>query len=339
MKPVWDDVNARARGLGSHLLGATRLQDLGNVTALRELVTRLEQAGVHLGLGSARLTAPVVEAGLRRDAGQKLLLLARWCGPRREILQIIFEEEDHHSLRALLRGAVAAAPPEMRLDGLIPTPALPTRALEELAHLADVRAIGAVLASWNNPYAGVILRRERRFTDLFQLELDLAREFLERSRAAACRGDRFLEAHTRLIVDLTNLRTALVLASESHEQPPDQSFIPGGDRVTPDHYRRAATSNGGAEALRRLAPAFGEVAMRRALLQAFDYPADLEDTILRLMLREVRAAARLLPLSSAPVVLYALSLRAELRHLQRLVWGLALGASVQDIAAVTASAS
>ena len=326
MKPLWDDVNARTRGLASHLLGAKRLQDLGNVVGLKELVTRLERAGVYLALDPALLTAPVVEAGLRRDAGRKLLLLARWCGRRREILQIVFEEEDHRSLRALLRGAVGAVPPELRLDGLIPTPALPARALEELAHLADVRAIGAVLASWNSPYAGVIRRRDHRVTDLFQLEVDLAREFLGRSLAAARRGDRVLQAYTRLVVDLVNLRSALVLGSESHEQTPDQCFIPGGERVTLDRYRKAATSGSAAEAGR----------LGRALLGPFDDPADLEDAILALLLRETRSAARLLPLSTAPVLLYALSLRSELRHLQRLVWGLALGAPAPAVSAALA---
>jgi vacuolar-type H+-ATPase subunit C/Vma6 len=336
VKPLWDDVNARTRGLASHLLGPRRLQDLGTATGLKDLVTRLERAGVHLALDPALITPAVVEAGLRSDAGRKLLRLDRWCGRRREILQIIFEEEDHRSLRALLRGAVGAVPPEIRLDGLIPTPALPARALEELAHLADVRAIGTVLASWNSPYAGVISSRDHRITDLFQLEVDLAREFLGRSLAAARRGDRVLQAYTRLVVDLGNLRSAVVLASESHEQTPDHCFIPGGERVTLDRYREAATSGGAAEAVRLLAPVFRDAVMGRALLRPFDNPADLEDTILALLLRETRSAARLLPLSTAPVLLYALSLRSELWHLQRLVWGLALGAPAPAVPAALA---
>ncbi len=339
MKPLWDDVNARARGLASHLLGAERLQDLGKAVGLKDLVTPLEQAGFHLSLDVALLTPPLVEAGLRRDAGRKLFLLARWCGGRREVLQIVFEEEDHRSLRALLRGAVAAVAPEIRLDGLIPTAALPMRALEELARLADVGAIGALLALWNSPYAGVISRQDPRVTDLFQLEVDLAREFLRRSLAAARRGDHFLQSYTRLVVDLGNLRSALVLASESHEQTPDQCFTTGGERVTLDRYREAATSGGVSEAVRLLAPVFRDATRGSALLRRFDNLADLEDTILTLLMREARSAARLLPLSSAPVLLYALSLRAELRHLQRLVWGLALGAPAPAVPAALALAS
>jgi vacuolar-type H+-ATPase subunit C/Vma6 len=339
VKPLWDDVNARARGLASHLLGAERLQDLGKAIGLKDLVTRLEQAGFHLSLDVALLTPPLVEAGLRRDAGRKLFLLARWCGGRREVLQIVFEEEDHRSLRALLRGAVAAVAPEIRLDGLIPTAALPMRALEELARLADVGAIGALLALWNSPYAGVIRRQDPRVTDLFQLEVDLAREFLRRSLAAARRGDHFLQSYTRLVVDLGNLRSALVLASESHEQTPDRCFTTGGERVTLDRYREAATSGGVPEAVRLLAPVFRHATRGSALLRRFDNLADLEDTILTLLMREARSAARLLPLSSAPVLLYALSLRSELRHLQRLVWGLALGAPAPAVPAALALAS
>jgi vacuolar-type H+-ATPase subunit C/Vma6 len=338
VKPLWDDVNARARGLASHLLGAERLQDLSSAVGLKDLVTRLEQAGFHLLLDGALLTPPLVEAGLRRDAGRKLLLLARWCGRRREVLQIVFEEEDHRSLRALLRGAVAAVSPEIRLDGLIPTPALPMRAMEELARLADVRAIGALLASWNSPYAGVIRGQDYRVTDLFQLEVDLAREFLGRSLSAARRGDQFLQAYTRLVVDSENLRSALVLASERHEQTPDQCFSPGGERVTPERFREAATSGRAAEALQLLAPLFREGSMGGAVLGLLDDPADLDDTILAVLMRKARSAARRSPLSSAPVLLYALRLRSELSQLQHLVWGLALGAPAPVASAALAPA-
>jgi vacuolar-type H+-ATPase subunit C/Vma6 len=335
MKPLWDDVNARARGLASHLLGPERLQDLRQVVGLKDLLIRLEQAGFHLSL-DVPLTPLLVEMGLRREAGRKLLLLARWCGRRREVLQIVFEEEDHRSLRALLRGAVASIPPEIRLEGLIPTAALPMRALEELARLADVRAIGALLASWNSPYAGVIRKQDHRVTDLFQLELDLAREFLRRSLAAARRGDHFLQSYTRLVVDLENLRSALVLASERHEQTPDLCFMAGGERVTLSHYREAASSGGIPQAVRLLAPDFHDATLGSDLRRQLDSPAALEDSILALSMRQARSAARLLPLSSAPVLLYALSLRSELKYLQRLVWGLALGPSPAAVPAAPA---
>lgn len=325
MKPRWDDVNARARGLASHLLGAERLQGLRNVVDLKDLVTQLEQSGFHLSIDSTLLTPKLVEEGLRRDAGRKLFLLARWCGPRRQVLQIIFEEEDFRSLRTLLRGAVAAVSPEIRLEGLIPTPALPMRALEELARLSDIRAIGTLLVLWNSPYAAVIRKQDHRVTDLFQLEVDLAREFLKRSLAAARRGDHFLQSYTRLFVDLENLRSALVLASQSHEQTPERSFIPGGERLTLDRYRAVATSTG-PEPVRLLAALFPHTDMQSALPRRLDSPADVEDAILALLIHKARRAARLLPLSSATVLLYALSLRFELRYLQRLVWGLALNA-------------
>jgi vacuolar-type H+-ATPase subunit C/Vma6 len=254
------------------------------------------------------------------------MLLGRWCGPRREILRVVFEEDDLRSLRAVLRGAVAGISPELRIQGLIPTAALPLRALKQLAHL-DLGGVSALLATWGSPYAGPVARQTHRMPDLFQLELDLTREFLERSAAAARGGERFLRRYTTLVVDLENLRSASVLASERHEQNSDQAFIAGGTRVTLPRYHKAATSAGFAEAVLLLAPHFHETALGRLLEQRFETPADLEDAILDLLVAESGSAARVEPLSSAPVLHYVLRLRSELRRLQRLIWKLALGGS------------
>jgi vacuolar-type H+-ATPase subunit C/Vma6 len=331
VKPLWDDVNARARGLASHLLGRERLLELRGAAGLKDLVGRLERMGVHLSSDAAFVDPTVLEAGLRREAGRKLLLLARWCGSRTALLQIVFEEEDHRSLRALLRGAVAAIPPEVRLDGLIPTAALPMRALDELAHQPDLRTIGALLTTWHNPYAAIVGRQDPRIADLVQLEVDLAREFLGRSLEAARAGDDFLRSYTRLAVDLENLRSAFVLAADTHERPPEEYFIPGGERITLNGFRMAAGSTGGADAIRLLVPAFRDSTVSAALLRQPQNPAVVEEAIFALLLNSARSAARLAPLGTAPVIHYALSLRGELRYLQRLVWAMALGVPPPDV--------
>lgn len=330
MKPVWEDVNARTYGLRSHLLGPDQLRELGSVAGLKPLVNRLEEGGLHLLLSTEQLTPALVEAEIRREAGRKLLLLARWCGPRREVLPSIFEAEDRRSLRALLRGAAAGVAAETRLQGLIPTPAFPRRALEQLARLPDLRAIGTVLAAWSSPYAAAIRKQEHGIADLFRLELDLAREFLSRAQAASRRGDHFLQAHTRRMTDLENSRSALVLAAESHEHDPDQCFVPGGERITPDRYREAAAA-GPSAAVSILARAFGPD-VRESAVGRGNTPAGLEDAIVDFLTAEARRAARQFPLSSAPIVLYALALRAEVLSLQRLVWGIALGAPTGGLA-------
>ena len=328
----WDDVNARARGLTTHLLRRAQLEELGRAADLEHLVRLLEQWGYRSVPREAPFGAAATEAMVRREAARRLGLLARWCGPRAEILAVIFLDEDRRSLRALLRGAVASAPPDARLAGLIPTPALPLRALEELARLADFRAIGTLLAAWRHPFGEIIRTHAEPTPDLLRVEVDLAREFARRSLANAERGDRFLLRHASRLVDLENLWSALMLAESPDEVDPAGCFVPGGEGLPLARYLQAATADP-ADAGRLLAGAIGDPVLSVVIRGHRGVLVDLEDAALRAMLREARKEARIRPLGSAPVIGYALGVRAEVRDLQHLIWGSALGAPPATLAA------
>lgn len=333
----WDDVNARARGLATHLLRPEQVPALAAATDLPDLLRRLERAGCRLVLDPGPVTAAAIEAAIRRLAASKLRLLARWCAHRAPALAIIFEEEDRRSLRALIRGAVAGAAPEARLAGTIPTPSLPLRALQELARQTDLRSMGTLLAVWGNPYAVPLREVESaEHPDLLRLEVGLGREFARRAIQAARPGDRVLHHHVRDAVDLENTWAALLLAGDGGDVEPSQCFLSGGDRITPMIFEDAATAPDRAEACRRLARAFGPRPLGRALIRASTRLPELDDELLAAQLTERRAAARLDPLSSAALLAYALALRSETRMLARLVWGVALGLPATALAAEAA---
>jgi vacuolar-type H+-ATPase subunit C/Vma6 len=332
--PRWDDVNARVRGLATHLLRPERMPELAAAADLPELLRRLERAGYRPVLEPGPVTAAAIEGAIRRLAGSRLRLLARWCANRAAALAIIFEEEDRRSLRALIRGAVAGTAPDARLAGTLPTASLPLRALEELARQTDLRALGALLAAWGNPYATVLRELESsEHPDLLRLEVRLGRQFARRANETARRGDHVLRAHVSETVDLENTWAALLLAGDGGDVDPSECFIPGGDRITPAVFENAATAPERAEASRRLARAFGSRPIGRALLRAAARLPELDDELLAAQLDQRRAAARLDPLSSAPLLAYALALRAETRMLGRLVWGVALGIPAPVLAA------
>jgi len=112
----WDDVNARVRGLGLHLLGSVELAALAAAIDIPALAAALEARGFRVLAGSGPVTPAKLEAGIRRAEGNRLALLARWCGgPRVAALAVVYEAEDRRSLRALARGAVEGAAPEARL--------------------------------------------------------------------------------------------------------------------------------------------------------------------------------------------------------------------------------
>jgi V/A-type H+-transporting ATPase subunit C len=332
--PSLDDVNARVRGLAAHLLRPERVPELAAAADLWDLVRRLERAGYPLTLEPGPLTPGALEGAVRRLAASRLRLLARWCGNRAATLAIVFEEEDRRNLRTLIRGAVAGTSSDARLAGTIPTASLPLRALEELAHQTDLRSMGALLALWGNPYA-VVLRdlESSEHPDLLRLEVRLGREFARRALQAARQGDRVLQAHVRDTIDLENACAALLLSGGDRDVSPAECFIPGGSWITPAVFEVAATAPDRDEAARRLARALGTRPVARALLRAAGRLSELDDELLAAQLTERRAAARLDPLSSAPLLAYALALRAETRTLGRLVWGVALGIPAPALAA------
>jgi vacuolar-type H+-ATPase subunit C/Vma6 len=330
----WDDVNARARGLATHLLPPARISELAAAGDLADLLRRLERVGCPLTLDPGPLTGAVVEAAVRQRAGSRLRLLAQWCGPRAPALAIVFEDEDRRSLRALIRGAVAATSPEARLAGTLPTFSLPLRALEELARQTDLHAMGALLALWGNPYAVVLREVESADQpDLLRLEMRLVREFARRAIEAARRGDHILRLHVGETLDLENSWAALLLAGGDDDIESSECFVPGGDRITSAVFEAAAAAPDRAAAAYRLARAFGAGALGRALLRTARRPSELEGERLAAQLDQRRAAARLDPLSSAPVLAYALALRAETRMLGQLVWGVTLGLPPSALAA------
>jgi vacuolar-type H+-ATPase subunit C/Vma6 len=320
---VWDDLNARARGLSVHLLTRGQIATLAESADLADLAAALERLGFAC---PPPPTAAALDLGLRRKAAAFLRILSRWCGRRKPALAAVFEDEDRRSLRALLRGAVAGAPAEQRLAGLVPTPELPERALRELARQPSAAAVADLLAVWGNPY-GAAIREEasRPYPDLFRLETALNRCFAERAAAAARRGGRELAAYVRLAIDLENAVSALFLADAGPDVPPEAGFLEGGERLSRQEFAAAAGTASRAAAGRRLARSFAGTPFAAVFARPREGVERLEAEILAARLRQQAAAARRRPLGPAPLLSFLLRLRAELIDLRRVVWGTVLG--------------
>jgi len=337
VSPVWGDLIARARGLGTHLLTTPQLAALARAPDLAALADGLRRHGYPMG-EETRSPADL-EVAVRRVAGAQLGVLGRWAGRRGETLAVLFEDEDRRSLRALLRGAVAGAPAEERVAGLLPTGALPAPALAELAHQTTPAAVAAVLTAWGNPYGSALLPEAGAAQpDLLKLEVRVNRTFAARAlRAARHAGHRSpLVEHVRETIDLENAATALVLAAGDRDVIPKDLFLAGGRRVTIAAFEQAIGAGEGPAAAHRLAAAFAGTLIAGALEGSGADPAGLERALLRARIVMRRRAARDAPLGPAPVLLYALRLRAQLLDLQRIIWGVALGAPAVAASLVSA---
>lgn len=319
---TWVDVAVRARGLAGRLL---RDDQLAALAGSRDLVALAQRLAGFRGMPApdGLPDAEELEVAERRHAGAQVRLLGRWCGARARWLAPLFEEEDCRSVRAAVRGAIAGQPADERMAGLVPTPALPERALVQLVGSRDPGAVGALLATWGNPYAGVVLAAARQQQpDLFALELDLARAWAERSRQAARGAGPALRRYVARVVDLGNCWTALLVAGQASDVPADRLFLPGGELVRQDAFHRAAGAAGRAAAAAVLEP----LVRQSPLAAVTGPPAGAEERVRRALCTEQRAIARHDPTGPAAIIEFWLRLRGEVQQVQRLIWAIAAGA-------------
>ena len=326
MTSRWDDVNARARGLATHLLGEDALAALGRCPDLTALARALEERGV-LRDPVAAPGAAALELALRRAAAGEVRLVRRWLGSRSELVAVALDAEDRRSLRALLRGAVSGASAEARLAGLIPTPALPERLLRELAERVRVAEQASLLVAAGHPCGAPLLAEigRRATPDLFTLELTLARVYAERAVAGARRAGGVLLEYVRLVLDLENCRAALLLAERAAGEPATTAYLPGGGQLARADFERAAAAPDAVAAARLLSGMLGGGTFAVLLLRHARGPEALESAIEEALLRWLRQRARLEPLGPAPLLLWFLRLRRQQEALARIVWSVELG--------------
>jgi vacuolar-type H+-ATPase subunit C/Vma6 len=328
MKARWEDLTVRTRGLATHLLTPGQLDALASAPDLDALGEAFRALGL-LVPEAGSVTPEQLELAVRRAAAGRLRTLTRWAGARNALLAVVFEDEDRRSLRALLRGAVygGGATPEERLGGLIPTPALPERALGELARQPTPGAIAALLTAWGSPYGAALLpEAAATHPDLLTLEYRLNRAFaaraLEGARAARSRQ---VVDFVRETIDLENAAAAFVLAGAEKDAPPKQGFLDGGRRLPLAAFLNAVAGREPGEVGRRLAGAFRPDPLAAVLERHASDPAALEEALLRERIAILRARAWWDPMGPAMVLGYVLQLRAEVLDLRRAIWGVALG--------------
>ena len=324
MRPHWEDVNARARGLGTRLLEPEALSSLAEAFDPTALGRGLAARGILPDDGTTP-TAPDLAIALRRWAGREIGILRRWLGERDAVLAVELDLEDRRSLRALVRGAAEGVAAEARLSGLIPTPALPERLLRELAEQARIGDQAALLIAAGHPYGAPILAAAAvGEPDLFRIELAIARTFAERALRGSRRAGRFLRDYVASAIDRDNCRAALILAAGGGDEPAAQAFLPGG-RLTAEAFEAAVATGDPVAAARMLGTTPGLRDLAPILLRHATASAALDAALEEHVLATLQRAARLEPLGPAPVLLFLRRLRRQAAALGRIVWGVELG--------------
>ncbi len=317
---------ARARGLSTHLLAPAALDELRTAPELQSVAERLRTGPDPLVLtGPGAPTPEALEAAIRRRAGARLAALARWCVEVPDVLTVLLGEEDRRDLRLLLHGVVEGAAAADRLRGTLPTPSLPTGALATLAAQTTVPAMAALLAAWRHPDAAALASvKAPGPPDLLALDAALTRSWASRATVAAARVDSELRRYVAATIDLENALTAVMLAGSTGDRP-ELEPIPGGVRFPRARWKTIAGAGSVAASLALAREAFAGTPFENAFSGAGG-AALARTRAWTAALAIARARARTAPLTSAPLIAYVLGVREEVQELQRLVWGVALGA-------------
>lgn len=323
--PRWEDLATRARGLGTHLLDRSAIASLGASESVEALGAALRGHGYPVPEDG--VTADALELAVRRQAGSRLSVLARWAGNRSVLLAVLFEDEDRRSIRAIVRGAVQGASADLRLAGLIPTPALPERALRELAVQPSSGAVAVLLTAWGNAYGTALLREAKAAQpDLLAIESGLTVTFAQRALAGARgTGSGLVVDYVRDTIDLENATVALMLAGGEADLPGKTAFVEGGRRLRLATFLDAIAAGDIAAAGRCLAKAFRPTPLAAAFERAGD-ASSIEEQLLRGRIAMIREAERRDPAGPASVLGFALRVRVEVFDVRRVIWGVELGA-------------
>jgi vacuolar-type H+-ATPase subunit C/Vma6 len=320
------DINARARGLRTHLLSTSDLERLARAPSLPALQRELSSLG--LVRADAPASASSLERAIRRHAAGHLRILDRWCnGRRREVLSVLFEDEDRRSIQAILRGAEQGAGSEARLAGLVPTAGLSERALRTLAGQPRAADVVRLLVLWSHPFGVPLIEAvSGKHPSLFAVEIALQRAFAKRAIARARAGGPQLVEYVQQVVDLMNAWSALLHFAESEPEIIELAFIPGGRWLGRDAFEKMMGFETRQEVQTRLARELrGSVLGTAFSADGRDFAA-IESSVLAAQLAWQRHSVRLDPSGPAPVIGFAIELRAEVLNLQRIIWGVALQA-------------
>jgi len=325
MKPSWDALVARARGLSTHLLTEERVQALERAANASELMLALRETPYQDAFLTAAATPGALELAVTRSLAERMALLAKWAGPDGGALGPLLVEQDARNVRDILRGIVGALTAEERTAGAIPTPQLGWKQLTALARLESPADVAARLAAWEHPLGSALLEEAGASRpDLFRLETALARGAAAVAARAAGRGGKRMREFVRESIDARNAVTALLLVGARAESESTDLFVDGGASLSRDELVRAASAADRASAAETLAAASRGTSLAVALAVAPARPAALSARILNQRIAAYARRARQEPLTAVPVLLFVLRLRREARAVRRALWAAAL---------------
>ena len=313
---------ARSRGISTRLLSRQMLEGLAEADDLDAFARSLSRAVRQVESVAMPVDVFALERAVAHTASRHLETLARWRERPAGVLDIYAADQDRHSLRALLRGAAAGAPPSARRRGSLPTASLPQPALIRLASASSPADVVRQLVLLDHPDARRLLPLVQvAQVDLFAVDTALLVGFAERATHVAAGADQPARDFVHVAIDAGNVQNALLLAAESADVVEANAFVRGGRWLSEPAFVAVAGAKQPERALTLLAAALAASPLAAAVPMVAGEAGALDRLFLAETLRLLTRAARLDPLSTAPVLRVLLLIEAQSRDLLALAWG------------------
>lgn len=237
----WGYINARMRGMKSHLLDKHALDNLVLQPDLESLIAELEKTPYKDDIIEARVQYSgvlCIEYALRKNftrTFRKILKYVREDEAER-FITIFLHRWDVQNIKTILRGKNIHITNEEILDCLVPAGELDEATLIELVRQPDVRAVIDMLATWRIVYAKPLTEEYPAFAksgDLALLECALDEfyyaEALEQVKAPSYNNG-LIRNILSLEIDVVNLRTILRMIRDHIDPEEAKKFLISGGK-------------------------------------------------------------------------------------------------------------
>jgi V/A-type H+-transporting ATPase subunit C len=162
--------------------------------------------------------------------------------------------------------------------------------------------------------------------DLLEVDVALLRGFADRATRAAAAADETVRDLVGALIDIGNVQNAMFISSAPRDLNPAEIFVFGGRWFSTRAFVSAASTGSAQHALAMIATELAKSPLASVLPVTAGEVGHLDRAFLGAALDWLTRAARLNPLSAAPLLLVLFLIEAQTRDLRALAWGAALGA-------------
>jgi len=343
----YEYVNARVKGMKSHLLPRQRLEAIASQKQIGMVLSELDNTayGPQVQETVARYKQPdfacvdeVLRKNLRATFDKLSRIAAEASGEPTVILRVLLAKWTLNSVKAVLRAKHAEAPAEEVLETVAPTRELDEADLRELARQKDVRSVAGLLHVLQNRYAKPLLEKMEEYEktrDLAVLENGLDEFYYKDCLAelrGACKSVEMMRDLVRTEIDAVNMK--MVIATVLGEVPGKEAarfFVAGGKEFDRQRLAGLAESKDLDELVSRLGrSAFAKMVARQGQkrrLSAFEREFE------KYLVGKGISLSRQDPLAAGVLIGFVYSKQREVVNLRIIAKGIATGIPAEKIKA------